>query len=421
MEYTLVNIEQLPQDDAALNNRIMFGIGAILHSTTLEQIKDLILQEVEQDLPLNAFRIFNVFPHSTFDDDFKNNQLGAVATAINYSITTFYGGVVECDLGQQIVFRLMQQSPFESSSTGDPLLLWRYYILSTGALSVLSVSAGQIVPAGEVREEPPTLVDLGDIGTTVIEDAFNADGDAPFSMSPTVFVKATQNDAERVWGWIGDVGLFGGSETQATSADFILLEIGNLASPTNLQEAYLASLPLPENVSPDSVLSVKEGIVGETPVSAYTLLNQSTQSDTTGDTGENLIQPDFGLPILTVDDMQEGNSYKGILVGKIDNQDAGTNKEMTFNIEGQVQSTSIFNDTLVAGESLYFLNFTLDFLVQSGDDITIKGTIQGDVDGIPVRQVFQTTLDNTEDREIIFTIDGHSTDLVYLEKVRIDR
>jgi len=319
------------------------------------------------------------------------SELEWVANAINANAP------YSCLPGEQMVFFINVQEQIQPSSNpflqlANLIVERRYYRLTTGAFQVNSVTANQIMPDGFFRLNlgGDIVINLGDIGSDAIEVAFNNSEDEPFVIDSEKFIIAVQNGVAKIWYWLGGNGTFGLSATPATDADFL-----DLSTQGDIPDLF--------------------------PIINYTLLNQSTQSDTTGDTGENLIQPDFGLPILTVDDMQEGNSYKGILVGKIDNQDAGTNKEMTFNIEGQSPSTSIFNDTLVAGESFYFLNFTLDFLEQSVDNITIKGTIQGDVDGIPVRQVFQTTLDNTEDREIIFTIDGHSTDLVYLEKARIDR
>ena len=317
------------------------------------------------------------------------SELQWVADAINANAP------YSCLPGEQMVFFLNIQE--EIQPTSNPLLQLpnliverRYYRLTTGAFEVNSVTANQIMPDGFFRLNlgGDIVINLGDIGSDAIEVAFNNSEDEPFVIDSEKFVIAVQNGVAKIWYWVGGNGTFGLSATPATDADFL-----DLSTQGDIPDLFT--------------------------IINYTIFNQYNATDTEGDTGENLIQPDFGLPILTVEDMQEGNSYKGILVGKIDNQDDTTAKVITIEIGGQ--SLEIFNNTLVSGELYYFLNITLDFLNQSGDDIDVKVTIQGDVDGIAVREIFETTFDNTADTDIELTITGDSTDTMYLDKARIDR
>src|SRR5690606_35934963 len=57
-----------------------------------------------------------------------------------------------------------------------------------------------------------------------------------------------------------------------------------------------------------------------------TILTQYTESTVSGDDGTNLIQPDLGLPLLEVDDLQEDSSYSGELVLNIENNSIATAK-----------------------------------------------------------------------------------------------
>src|SRR5690606_34741856 len=67
-------------------------------------------------------------------------------------------------------------------------------------------------------------------------------------------------------------------------------------------------------------ISVLDGV---TNINIFT---QYTESTVSGDAGANLIQPDLGLPILEVDDLQEDSSYSGELVLNIENNNTTTAK-----------------------------------------------------------------------------------------------
>src|SRR5690606_23955510 len=70
--------------------------------------------------------------------------------------------------------------------------------------------------------------DLGNIGTSLIEDAFNSDGDQSFAMTNDNFVRAVQNGEDKLWQWIGGVGNFGNSATVAIASYFVDLTDGGV-------------------------------------------------------------------------------------------------------------------------------------------------------------------------------------------------
>src|SRR5690606_25276068 len=65
------------------------------------------------------------------------------------------------------------------------------------------------------------VLDLGDIGTDTIEDAFNSDANQPFTIVGDKFVQAVQNSENKLWQWIGGDGTFGNSATLAEATDFV--------------------------------------------------------------------------------------------------------------------------------------------------------------------------------------------------------
>src|SRR5690606_17602919 len=65
------------------------------------------------------------------------------------------------------------------------------------------------------------VLDLGDIGTDDIEDAFNSDANQPFTIVGDKFVQAVQNSENKLWQWIGGDGAFGNSATLAEATDFV--------------------------------------------------------------------------------------------------------------------------------------------------------------------------------------------------------
>src|SRR5690606_30006623 len=96
------------------------------------------------------------------------------------------------------------------------------------------------------------------------------------------------------------------------------------------------------------------------------LFSQYTESTVSGTDGSNLIQPDLGLPILEVDDLQENSSYSGELVLNIENNNIATAKVIRlFGVE-------IYNNTNPSADITAKINFTLDFFNQVGDNIDYK-------------------------------------------------
>jgi hypothetical protein len=224
MSIELINIEQLPGDDANINSKIMFGIGELLHTTTISQIATLINAEAEA--PLNTIKLVDVFPHEDFNDDFAVDQLFAVKQAINFSLNEYYGGTITADAGQAICFRLLQSSFIEPEpGLLIPAILWRYYTLTSGELTFTGIDDPylELRPDGTIQTEPDLFIDLGSIGASNVWEAFNADGDAPFTMTVSSFIKAVTNEGTKVWKWNGGEGLFGGIGTPAVAQDFILL------------------------------------------------------------------------------------------------------------------------------------------------------------------------------------------------------
>ena len=225
-EYTLVNIEELPSGTAGLSNKIMFGIGELLHTDTLQNIKDLILQGAIAEIPPNKIKLINVFPDANYHTNWQEDQLNAVGVAINYTVTNFWGGEITADPNERLVFRVIESSYYEPEpGVLIPNILWRYYSLVSGTLSFTGITSASddLVPNGVVNQNIEGVIDLGDIGTDAVETAFNADGDAPFTMDSYSFIMAVQDDQQKLWKWIGGDGLYGGVGTPAVTQDFFQL------------------------------------------------------------------------------------------------------------------------------------------------------------------------------------------------------
>ena len=224
IDLTLVNIEELPAGNPTLSNKIMFGIGAILHTASLTQIKELI----EQNLPDSFTKIkqVNIFPHPEFNTEFAEDEFVAVKNAINYSLANFYAGEITTEEGEALTFRVLESSYFEPEpGILIPQILWRYYTLTTGVTTFTGINdqIEDIRPDGVVFTKPDDFINLGDIDDATIEAAFNDSGDAPFSVSQSTFIQATQDNILRVWKWIGGTGQYGGVGTPAVAQDFVLL------------------------------------------------------------------------------------------------------------------------------------------------------------------------------------------------------
>jgi hypothetical protein len=108
------------------------------------------------------------------------------------------------------------------------------------------------------------------------------------------------------------------------------------AGASTLQEAYDNSTPLPANNEPDTVLTIEDGDVGETPASALTIFNQTILNEVTvtGATEATLLGPTVGTNVLTEAQCDAGYSYefRAIITGT---WTGGTSVDFRFKIGNQ--------------------------------------------------------------------------------------
>lgn len=131
-----------------------------------------------------------------------------------------------CNIGEQMVF--FTQVLLGGSAT-ELQLQTRYYRLLSGDTLVTGFpdDLQYIMPDGDSLIETvdtgdtDLVIDLGDISSSTVWDAFNLDAGEPFDMNNDMFVIAQAGGEDKVWKWVGGVGTFGNSATLATSADFV--------------------------------------------------------------------------------------------------------------------------------------------------------------------------------------------------------
>ena len=175
-----------------------------------------------------------VFPLDLTTATITEDLINVAVTAINSNAPFSF------NLGEQPVFF------FDVVSTTD---VERFYFReTTGVTPVTSVTSNTIISDGSVRYPINDYsIDLGDIGDSTVEDAFNNDPSEPFTISGQTFITATQSSVDQVWYWNGGDGNFGNSATPAVSSDFILLKDGTaigqsfLISGNNLSDVQSAS------------------------------------------------------------------------------------------------------------------------------------------------------------------------------------
>src|SRR5690606_24316053 len=157
------------------------------------------------------------------------------------------------------------------------------------------------------------------------------------------------------------------------------------------------------------------GFITSSDLIPINLFTQYTESTVSGDDGTNLIQPDLGLPILEVDDLQENSSYSGELVLNIENNNIATAKVITL-FGGEV-----YNNTNPSAEITAKITFTLDFFNQVGDDIDYKLSWEYLSSGEMLFGEHTGTIDNTSNVDFELLVTGHSTDSFNLKKARLWR
>jgi hypothetical protein len=233
---------------------------------------------------------------------FRNVSLIGIATnrpsvewakdAINQAIATY--GNYTCNQGELITFVFNLASSFTTSG-GTPTVLRRlFFRLNSGTTVCSSIGNAytELMPDGSDTFQIPSelLIDLGDIGSSDVEDAFNVDVNQPFEMTDEKFVQATQDGVLKLWQWRGGDGTFGSSGTLATADDFLDLT----AQPTVPSEVsklfyedIAAMIADQENQSLQNDLCVKDASddpnitfgVGETKLQAFYRWTGTTDED----------------------------------------------------------------------------------------------------------------------------------------------
>jgi len=192
----------------------------------------------------NAFTFRNVFVGPDDDPTFPD-WLRAIQ-AINYSITTFYGGQITCAVGQQIVFVLIKNTP-DPGGSPVPFVSREYFALTSGALEISELNdIEDITPFNSFNDQVPAdegvngfLIYLGAIAGT-IEDGFNSDGNEPFDMVPGIIVSANfeETGMTRLFLWQGPSGNWGDSGTSGPASSGYFFEITQ-SQPLTIENEYL--------------------------------------------------------------------------------------------------------------------------------------------------------------------------------------
>lgn len=156
-------------------------------------------------------------------------------------------------------------------------------------------------------------------------------------------------------------------------------------------------------------ISVLDGVTN------INLFAQYTESTVSGTAGINLIQPDLGLQILEVDDLQEDSSYSGELVLNIENNNTATAKVI------ELFGKEIYNNTNPSAEITAKITFTLNFFNQVGNDIDYKLSWEYLSSGEILFGELESTMNNTSNVDFELIVTGHSTDNFNLKKARLWR
>src|SRR5690606_24040269 len=162
----------------------LVGVLADLNTSDITSIVNAINSILSQNAPnRTALR-----PIDTTGINFNQDELLWVRDAINQTATN--NGAFTCNLGEQMVFYCdIIIGEYDEFST-SLLVQRRYYRLTTGATLVSSLGTGlnpPLMPDGNSNNEidlsGDLVINLGDIGTDDIEDAFNSDSSQPFTIN----------------------------------------------------------------------------------------------------------------------------------------------------------------------------------------------------------------------------------------------
>jgi len=172
---------------------------------------------------INSETLLNAFSLRFFDTagvDFNFEEMNWVRDAINLSITNLYGGLVTALKGQQLVFYTYFVTP-------EGAVEYRSYTLNSGEVEVTSITDGylELTKNGEVTitaaSNPALFIELGEVGVTLIETAFNTDINEPFLIEGEKFITALRSGEKFIYYWRGGLGTFGNSATPAIAANFL--------------------------------------------------------------------------------------------------------------------------------------------------------------------------------------------------------
>lgn len=184
-----------------------------------------------------------IFPLNISGIDFNQEELKWVRDAVNN--TAAINGGFSVTTGTQMVFSVSTSSGSRDSFFS---VSSKYYRLTTGATTVTTLGTGNVIPlmpdgsiTQEIEDDSDLIIDLGNIGTDSIEDAFNSSVDQPFTMTNENFVQATQDEEEKLWQWIGGAGTFGNSSTLALDTYFVELTNSDVPTEVILEEQIIGT------------------------------------------------------------------------------------------------------------------------------------------------------------------------------------
>lgn len=208
----LIKITELPQGDAALQNPIMFGIGELVHTTPLSQVKELLIGGIESDIQNlnNGTKVTEVVRGWIGG---TGNNLAQAAISINagasFTIPPNHLGIVTFLSG--------------NTQTQGGSLIRQSFLIKTGAATY--GSGGTSLNSTNLKELAPvfsnieTVFNLGDIANVAIESFVNTSG--PYIVQDVAIFTATQNDIEKEWLFIGGSGAWGVGTQQTNAAMFV--------------------------------------------------------------------------------------------------------------------------------------------------------------------------------------------------------
>src|SRR5690606_27331660 len=153
-----------------------------------------------------------------------------------------------------------------------------------------------------------------------------------------------------------------------------------------------------------SELENDSGFITSSDLIPINVFNQVNESSVSGDDDVNLITPEYGLAILTRNDLQEGNSFSGEFVIHIDNQNKSTAKVI------ELFGAEIYNNANPSDEVIAKVSYKIDFFNPDGDNIDYKLSWQYVATGEILFGEKTDTIDSTDNYLFELIVTGHSDD-----------